>query len=149
MDMVAVPFGGAVDFVCVASPAYFEQAGEPQSPDELIRHRCIGHRSPSGKLYRWEFEWAAQEMTVDTEGAVVMDDEDLMVEAAVSGLGIPYVANWAARPAIDRGELQPVLTSWMHGPERMAIYYPGHRAVPPALRAFLDVAKSAKTGLSS
>jgi hypothetical protein len=29
----------------------------------------------------------------------------------------------------------------MHEPERVAVYYPGHRAVPPALRAFLDVVR--------
>lgn len=142
-DMIAVPFGKPVDFVCIASPAYLEQAGEPLAPDDLVRHRCIGHRLPRGKLYRWEFERAGQEVAVDTVGAVVLDDEDLMVEAAVRGLGIAYVANWAAEPAIATGQLRTVLSSWMHGSERMAIYYPGHRAVPPALRAFLDIVKSA------
>lgn len=141
-DMIAVPFGKPVEFVCVASPDYLEQAGEPLSPDDLRHHRCIGHRLPSGKLYRWEFQRAGQEVTIETDGAVVLDDEDLMVEAAVRGLGIAYVANWAAHSAVAKGQVQTVLSSWMHEPERVAVYYPGHRAVPPALRAFLDVVKS-------
>lgn len=65
-----------------------------------------------------------------------------MVEAAAKGMGIAYVVNWAAEPAIAAGLLRKVLSSWMHRPERAALYYPGHRAVPPALRAFLDVARS-------
>ncbi|HEY4547470.1 MAG TPA: LysR family transcriptional regulator [Pedomonas sp.] len=141
-DMIAVPFGKPVDFVCVASPDYLERAGEPSSPDDLKYHRCIGHRLPSGKLYHWEFQRAGQEVTIETDGAVVLDDEDLMVEAAVRGLGIAYVANWAAQSAVAKGQVRTVLSSWMHEPERVAVYYPGHRAVPPALRAFLDVVKS-------
>ncbi|MGL4090533.1 LysR family transcriptional regulator [Agrobacterium cavarae] len=141
-DMVAVPFGKPVHFLCVASPAYLERAGEPLTPNGLTQHRCIGHRLPSGKLYKWEFERAGQELTVETGGTVVLDDEDLMIEAAASGLGIAYVVSWIAEPAIAAGQVKPVLTSWMHEPERMALYYPGHRSVPPPLRAFIDVVKS-------
>ncbi|PVE57398.1 LysR family transcriptional regulator [Rhizobium rhizogenes] len=141
-DMVAVPFGKPVHFLCVASPAYLDRAGEPFTPHDLTQHRCIGHRLPSGKLYKWEFERAGQELTVETSGTVVLDDEDLMIEAAASGLGIAYVVSWIAEPAIAAGKVKPVLTSWMHEPERMALYYPGHRSVPPPLRAFIDVVKS-------
>lgn len=141
-DMVAVPFAGMVNFICVASPAYLAWFGEPGTPDELARHRCIGHRVPNGKLYRWEFERAGQALSIDTAGSVILDDEELMVEAAIKGLGIAYVASPAAEAALARGQLRQVLSPWTPAPERIAIYYPGHRAVPPALRAFLDVAKA-------
>lgn len=141
-DMVAVPFARALTFVCVASPAYLDRFGEPGTPEDLQRHHCIGHRMPSGKLYRWEFERAGQELVIDTSGPVVLDDEELMVEAAIEGLGIAYVADWAAETALLDGRLRKVLTAWMPGPEEIAVYYPGHRAVPPALRAFLDVVKN-------
>lgn len=143
-DMIAVPFADAVSFVCVASPAHLERFGEPGTPDELTRHRCIGHRVPGGKLYRWEFERAGQALTIETSGPVILDDEELMVDAAVKGLGIAYVASPAAEAAIAEGRLRRVLAAWTPTPERVAIYYPGHRAVPPALRAFLDVAKAAR-----
>lgn len=143
-DMIAVPLAEPIQFVCVASPAYLDRAGEPQTPDELQHHRCICHRMPSGKLYRWEFERAGQELTITANGLVVLDDEDLMVEAALKGLGIAYVANWVAEPAIAEGRLRRILPTWMHEPERVAVYYPGHRAVPPALRAFLDVVRGGR-----
>lgn len=142
-DMVAVPFGRPVGFVCVASPDYLAQAGEPRAPDDLARHRLVGHRLPGGRLYRWEFERAGQESLVDTDAALVLDDEELMVDAAERGLGIAYVVDRAAGPAIAAGRLRCVLSDWMHGTERVALYYPGHRAVPPALRALVDVLRSA------
>lgn len=140
-DMIAVPLARPIGFVCVASPAYLERAGEPTTPDDLQHHRCIGHRMPSGKLYRWEFERVGQELTIDTNGSIILDDEGLMADAAAQGLGIAYVASWAAEAAIAEGRLRRVLPAWMHEPGRAAVYYPGHRAVPPALRAFLDVVK--------
>jgi DNA-binding transcriptional LysR family regulator len=59
-DMITVPLARPIAFVCVASPAYLDGAGEPKTPEDLQHHRCIGHRMPSGKLYRWEFEQAGQ-----------------------------------------------------------------------------------------
>ncbi|SFB68833.1 DNA-binding transcriptional regulator, LysR family [Bosea sp. CRIB-10] len=143
-DMIAVPFAGEVSFICVALPAYIDRFGEPATPDDLQRHRCIGHRVPNGKLYRWEFERAGQALTIETSGPVILDDEELMVDAAVKGLGIAYVASPAAETALAEGRLRRVLAAWTPTPERVAIYYPGHRAVPPALRAFLDVVKAAR-----
>jgi len=144
-DMIAVPFAGAVSFICVASPAYLERFGEPATPDELGRHRCIGHRVSGGKLYRWEFERAGQALTVDTADPIILDDEELMVDAAIKGLGIAYVASPAAEAALAEGRLRRVLAAWTPASERVAVYYPGHRAVPPALRAFLDVVKASRS----
>jgi DNA-binding transcriptional LysR family regulator len=53
---MAVPFGGDVRFLVVAAPAYLERHGNLFVPNDLRGHRCIRHRMPSGKLYRWEFE---------------------------------------------------------------------------------------------
>ncbi len=141
-DMIAVPFGGPISFICVASPAYLERYGEPGAPDELARHRCIGHRVPGGRLYRWEFERAGQPLAIEASGPLILDDEELMVEAAIRGVGIAYVASPAAEPALVDGRLRQVLAGWTPAAERVAVYYPGHRAVPPALRAFLDVVKA-------
>jgi DNA-binding transcriptional LysR family regulator len=140
-DMIAVRFGKPVGFVCVAAPAYLKRAGIPKTPDDLMRHRCIRHRLPGGKLYRWEFERGKQTLVVDPPGAVILDDDRLMTEAATQGLGIAYVADAAATAALKTKQLRQVLADWMPAAETLAIYYPGHRAVPPALRAFLDVAK--------
>lgn len=144
-DMIAVPFASEVSFICVASPAYLECLGEPATPDELKRHRCIGHRVPSGKLYRWEFERTGQTMTLDLNSSVILDDEELMVDAAINGLGIVYVASPAAEAALQDGRLRHILAAWTPASEKIAIYYPGHRAVPPPLRAFLDVVKARRS----
>jgi len=140
-DMIAVPLTRPLRFLCVASPAYLDRAGVPTTPDDLGAHRCIGHRLPSGRLYRWEFERDGQAMTVETAGSIILDDEDLMVEAAVKGLGVAYVAEPAAAAALAVGQVREVLAPWLPATEAAAVYYPGHRAAPLALRAFLEVVR--------
>jgi DNA-binding transcriptional LysR family regulator len=142
-DMIAVPLTQPQRFLCVASPAYLKREGVPKTPDDLKRHRCIGHRLPGGKLYRWEFERAGQALTIDAPASVVLDDEDLMVDAAVKGLGIAYVLSPAAASALKARHLREVLSAWTQFAEGASVYYPGHRKVPPALRAFLDVVREA------
>ncbi|QDO99364.1 LysR family transcriptional regulator [Ferrovibrio terrae] len=140
-DMIAVRFGKPVGFVCVAAPEYLKRAGAPKTPDDLMRHRCIRHRLPGGRLYRWDFERGKQTLALDPPGALILDDDRLMAEAAVQGLGIAYVADAAATAALKTKQLRQVLAGWMPAAETLAVYYPGHRAVPPALRAFLDVVR--------
>ena len=140
-DMIAVPLTRPLRFVCVTSPAYLERAGAPTTPEDLKAHRCIGHRLPSGRLYRWDFERNGQVLSVDVTGSVVLDDEDLMVDAAVQGLGVAYVVEAAALAALAAGQVVEVLAPWLQATEAAAVYYPGHRAVPLALRAFLDIVR--------
>jgi DNA-binding transcriptional LysR family regulator len=140
-DMVAVPFGGTVRFLPVAAPAYLERSGIPLVPDDLRRHRCIRHRLPSGKAYRWEFEKHGQELVLDVPGALTLDNNRLMVLAAADGIGVAFVNETAARDDLLAGRLVPVLEDWCPSVPGLCLYYPGHRHVPAALRAFIDVLK--------
>jgi len=142
-DMIAVPLVKDFRYMCVASPAYLGLAGVPTTPDDLRQHRCIGHRLQSGKLYRWEFERGGAALTMDAPTSVVLDDEELMIDAAVEGLGVAYVPAVAAARALAAGRLRQVLADWTQAAEDVAVYYPSRRAAPPALRAFLDVARAA------
>ncbi len=94
---------------------------------------------PSGKLFRWEFEKHGQELAVDVAGTLTLDHVELMTEAAAQGLGIAYVPDSSSRPYVERGALVAVLDDWCPAIEGLSLYYPGHRHVPPGLRAFIDV----------
>lgn len=144
-DMVAVPFGGDLRFIAVASPAYITKNGQPATPDDLLTHHCIRFRLPSGKRYRWEFSRRGVERHIDVKGALMLDHLELMVESAAQGLGIAYVPSSVAEPWLQSGKLQIVLDEWSPPSPGLALYYPGHRHVPAALRAFIEVLKSPAT----
>ena len=140
-DMVAVRFGGPVRFVAVASPGYLAGKGAPQTPDDLSRHHCIRFRLRSGRLFRWEFARHGQELAVEVPGPLILDHVELMAEAAAAGLGIAYVPERTADPFVAAGRLVTVLDEWCPRIPGLFLYYPGHRQVPPGLRAFIDVLK--------
>lgn len=140
-DMIAVRVGGDVRFVAVASPDYLSQRPAPLTPDDLHSHRCIRHRLPSGKLYRWEFSRHGEEITIDVPGALTLDDNEIMAHAAADGLGIAYVPESVAQQWLDAGGLVCVLAEWCPPIPGLALYYPGNRHVPSALRSFVDMVK--------
>lgn len=140
-DMIAVRFGGDIRFLAVASPAYLAQHPAPLAPDDLSSHACIRIRMPSGKPYRWEFARRGKEIVVDTPGALILDDLELMAQAAVQGLGVAYMPDLVARPYLANGELVMVLDEWCPAIPGLFLYYPGHRHVPMGLKAFIDVLK--------
>ena len=140
-DMIAVKFGGPARFVAIASPDYLAAHQAPLVPEDLLKHRCIRNRMPSGKLYRWEFEKHGQEIAIDVPGPLTLDSIELMVETAADGLGIAFVPDVAAATLLASGQLVTVLGDWCPPIDGLCLYYPGHRHVPPALRAFIDLLK--------
>jgi DNA-binding transcriptional LysR family regulator len=138
-DMIAVRFGGEVRFVAVASPAYLASHKPIRTPDDLAEHNCIRFRLASGKLYRWEFARDGRELSMDVPGTLTLDHMELMMDAASAGLGIAYVSDRSAQPHIEQGTLVAVLDDWCPWIPGLFLYYPGHRHVPPVLRAFIDV----------
>lgn len=143
-DMVAIRFGGDVRFITIASPAYLDGRDSPNTPDDLHTHRCIRQRLPSGKRYRWEFSRHGAEVAVDVPGALTLDDNDLLVEAASRGLGIAYVPEGFAHTLLASGHLVTVLENWCPPNPGLALYYPRNRHIPSTLRAFIDVLKLAE-----
>lgn len=142
-DMVSVPFGSDIRFVAVAAPSYVEAFGAPATPADLMLHRCIRQRLPSGKRYRWEFEKGAQQLALDVPGMLSLDDNDLMVEAASDGLGVAFVPESFARPALDSGALVLLLEDWTPASPGLCLYYASYRQVPAPLTAFIAVIREA------
>lgn len=140
-DMVAVKFGGEVRFITVAAPSYLAARATPKAPDDLQAHRCIRQRLPSGKRYRWEFAKRGAEVAIDAPGTLTLDDNDLLVQAAVAGRGVAYVPEPFAKPFLESGELVTVLDDWCPPTPGLALYYPSSRHLPSPLRAFIDLLK--------
>ena len=138
-DMVAIPCGPDTRFIVVGAPDYFARASVPRSPSDLLSHECIRRRMAGGKLYRWEFEKRGEEMAVDVPGRLTLDNDSLMVEAAVEGLGLAFVSDFWVTGHLATGALQAVLEDWTPPFPGLRLYYPVHRHMTAGLRAFVDM----------
>jgi DNA-binding transcriptional LysR family regulator len=138
-DMIAVPCGPDTRFIVVGAPGYFARAPLPRSPSDLLGHECIRRRLPGGKLYRWEFEKRGEQMAVDVPGRLTLDNDRLMVEAAVEGLGLAFVSDFWVAEHLATKTLQAVLEDWTPPFPGLRLYYPRHRHMTAGLRAFVDM----------
>jgi DNA-binding transcriptional LysR family regulator len=140
-DMVAVACGPEQSFAVVGSPDYFRGRTRPATPRDLARHNCIRRRMPSGTIGRWRFEKRGAEIAVDVRGTLTVDNQDLMVEAALNGLGLAYVRDWLVAPDLAAGRLIRALDDWTPAFPGFCLYYPAYRHMAAGLRAFVGVAR--------
>jgi DNA-binding transcriptional LysR family regulator len=137
-DMIATPIGSRQRSAVVASPAYFEHWPKPITPRDLSRLPCVCYRFDSGGAYHWEFERGGVELEIAVEGPITLNHQDLMVEAALKGIGAAYVFEGMVESLVAEGRLTRVLQDWCPSYAGFFLYYPSRRRMPTALRAFID-----------
>lgn len=137
-DMIQVRLTPHSRQVAVASPDYIRRHGAPATPADLARHKCVQYRFPSGAAYRWEFQEAGRRVEVSVPGSLVTGNMDVVLQAALDGVGIGYTNEAHARPHLDAGRLRIVLEPYARPFDGWRLYYPSRRNMPGPLRAFVD-----------
>jgi DNA-binding transcriptional LysR family regulator len=141
-DVVAVPVSGELRMAVVGTPQYFALHPKPSTPQELRKHRCINFRlATAGTVYKWEFEKGRRKVEVGVEGPVVFDDEEMVLSAALAGLGLAFVIEDQVAPLVAAGTLTRILDDWCAPFPGFFLYYPGRRQASPALSAFIDAVR--------
>lgn len=137
-DMVALPLGPPLRYAIVASPAYIERRGHPQTPQDLVDHDCIKRRFPGGRLVTWRFADGNDEIEVTPKGRLLVSSAHNELQAALAGRGIAHVFDDYAKPHIQSGLLVELLSDWSPTLPHWFLYYPSRRLPSAAMRAFLD-----------
>ena len=95
-------------------------------------------------MFEWPLERDGMPERISVDGRIIVNDTDLAVRAAVDGLGIAYTIEALANPFLRSGQLVRVLEDWSPAFDGLFLYYPGHRQVPVALRALIDMLRSTR-----
>lgn len=88
----------------VASPAYIQAHGAPQTLDALLDHEALMQGTEP-----WRLMDGDAVVTVRPQGRFKADNGSALVAAALAGLGIGYLPNGLIRAHIASGALVPVL----------------------------------------
>lgn len=143
-DMVAVPATGPMTIAPMASPAYLARHGHPQTPDELVHHRCIRYRyAPDQPLYYWLFARNGLLERINVGEHVVLNSSELAARAAIDGVGIAYTTEMQADGFVQCGQLVKLLEEYLPSSEGLLLAYPSRRQMSTALRAFFDMVTAA------
>lgn len=138
-DMIAVRIGPDWRFAVVGSPDYFERRSPPETPQDLTNHKCINLRlTTAGGIYAWEFEKDGRELNVRVDGQLTFNSILPVLDAAVDGFGLAYVAEDLAQPYLADGRLVEVLTDWCPTLQGYHLYYPNRRQASPAFALLVE-----------
>jgi DNA-binding transcriptional LysR family regulator len=138
-DMIAVRVSPDHRPAIVGSPEYFEGRQKPKSPRDLLQHKCINFRHGSAGLYRWEFEKGKKSLSVAVNGPLIVDDVELVIRAALDGVGLAFLSEHQVEEHISSGTLVRVLEKWCEPYPGFFLYYPSRRQQPAALSALINV----------
>jgi DNA-binding transcriptional LysR family regulator len=137
-DMIAVRVSKDHRAAIVGSPVYFESHTRPKSPRDLLKQQCINFRHGSAGLYRWEFEKGRKSLSVAVNGPLIVDDVEILVRAAIDGVGLAFMSEEHAASHLASGELIRVLEDWCQPFPGFFLYYPSRRQQPAALSALIN-----------
>ncbi len=137
-DMVMVKASTPSRIIAVASPEYLATHAMPQTPQDLQSHACIRFRSGNQQIVTWEFEKNKKKIEVGVSGQLIVNDVDLMVKAARSGIGIGYMAEAYMEQDIAEGRLVPMLTDWSPTYHSWYLYYASRPHLPAPLKTFIQ-----------
>ena len=142
-DMIARKVGPDLSMAVVASPAYFARSEPVVVPGDLTRYRCINYRMTGMRtLYAWEFERDGQALAVRVAGPLAFNEPDLMLGAALDGLGVAYLLDHEVASHVASGRLVRLLADWTPPFPGFHLYYSSRRQMRPVLAAFLEALRA-------
>ena len=138
-DMIAVRIDHGARLAYVAAPSYLAEAGTPDSPGDLLHHRCVNYRfDRSGELYRWPFNQNGEQVLVDVPSPLVFNDSNMLVSAALKGCGIACLTEDQALGHVAAGRLIRLFEGQSPQLPANYLYYSGRRHVPAPLRVLIE-----------
>jgi DNA-binding transcriptional LysR family regulator len=136
-QLVARKLGETILVLC-AAPAYVERRGAPAKPEDLPAHDTLTYAyAPNART--WQFVDAdGNEQEVRVGGSLHANSGDMLVAAAVAGLGIVFEPDFMVLPELQAGKLVPLLPG--HRGRRADIWavYPSRRHLSVKVRLFVD-----------
>lgn len=126
--------------ILVASPAYLDGSGRPDTPGALSRAMTLSRLTDvfEGRA-RWELSCAAlSSVVVQHTPRLVSNDLRLQLEAAIHGIGIALLPEPIVAASVRRGVLEHVLPEWTAAIHLIHMLYPSPRGMLPSVRSLID-----------
>lgn len=127
--------------VTVASAAYLQGHGTPRTPQDLEedRHTTVNYFSTrTGRPYPHVFERDGESLEIWGRYRLSLNEANAHMAAVLAGLGVSQVAQFGAKPHLERGELVQVLAEWERPPIPLHVVYPPNRHLSAKVRAFVE-----------
>jgi len=120
-----------------AAPVYLRRHGTPASVAALAQHNCIVF-SRLGPERHWHFEGAGGRASVEVNGALRLDNENAVRQAALAGCGIALLPTYIVGGDLQQGALRVVLPEYKAAETALYATYLPNRYLAAKVRVFVD-----------
>jgi DNA-binding transcriptional LysR family regulator len=122
----------------VASPALLDARGRPQAPADIPGFPTLSHTDRSG-VDRWMMTNAqGEEAAVLHEPRLSSSNFAVLREAAVNGLGLAMLPEYACRELLEDGRLMRLMPEWASPQGLLHMVFTSRRGLLPGVRAVID-----------
>jgi DNA-binding transcriptional LysR family regulator len=97
-------------------------------------------------VYKWEFDKGDESLAIAVNGALLLDEVDLVIQAALDGAGLAWVTEDRVTEHLASGALVRVLEDWCPPFPGFFLYHPSRRQQPAALSAVIDTLRLPSDG---
>jgi DNA-binding transcriptional LysR family regulator len=125
----------------IGTPSYFNTAGVPQSPADLMAHQVIIYEHPLGGP-TWSFRQGAAEVSVHLGGRVRLNSAVGVRGCVLADLGLVVASEWMFAPELEAKTVKPVLTDWSLPPVEAWAIFPTGRHASAKARVFASFVES-------
>lgn len=137
--MIARPLTTPMKDAIFAAPAYLDRYGLPEKPEDLAKHKRIQYRFiAANKLAPLILERDGQPFEVAMPTAMIVNDTEMLVDAACKGLGIGHMATPIVADAFEKGELIPILEGYWATYPGLYLYFPKNSQKAGRVRVLID-----------
>ena len=127
-------------FIC-AAPDYLKIKGIPQYSRDLKYHHCLhyGHFTSDS---HWLLIQNGNEEKVSINPVLCANNGDFLRDAAINGLGIVMLPDFILSSAIEKGELQVILSNYQVSGLSLSVFYPLNRHLSTKVKLFTQFIKN-------
>jgi DNA-binding transcriptional LysR family regulator len=131
--------------LCVATPEFLKRYGTPQTPNDLMRFRCLTLSSDASQTRGWAFRVPVQEghevIHLRPSGPLDCSDGQVLHDWCLAGYGIAWRSTWEVQADIRQGRLVSVLEEFAAPPNGIYAVFPQRKHLPLRLRLWIDYLK--------
>jgi len=124
--------------IICASPAYLDRMGMPQSPADLINHRCLVYSLIRDSAHWYLYTAAGKTIKANIRPCLKAGNGEFLRDSAVNGLGIVMIPSFIVYQEIAAGTLVPLLSDYTCSNIDAYALYPQTRHLSHRVRAFAD-----------
>jgi len=139
-DLIAKRVAASRIVTC-ASPRYLAQAGMPRTPEELRKHRLIGHlRAASSRPAEWQFKHGTGTRTLRLPLALSFNTVEALSISALEGQGIVQQLDLLVGGYVAEGRLVELLREYSCEGPPLSVIYPRATQHLAKVRVFAEFA---------